>query len=189
MHDYAALVEIAREQGKRGHELLRELGTTGIQCPMTREGDRLVGTERFAPRQLFHRQREGHLSQGGLEKRGTLPERVRPPRRRALGYQHAGERTLAVPVRRPPYPLPLAAVPSQFPGDQPDGRRRTGDRERGLDRSGEPTGVNRRRGPRLRPGSPQWPTLQTRYRRESPAATLSSIRDGWTWRSTPSRRE
>ena len=47
VHDYAALVEIAREQGKRGHELLRELGTTGIQCPMTREGDRLVGTERL----------------------------------------------------------------------------------------------------------------------------------------------
>ena len=47
VHDYAALVEIAREQGKRGHELLRELGTTGIQCPMTREGDHLVGTERL----------------------------------------------------------------------------------------------------------------------------------------------
>ena len=47
VHDYAALVEIAREQGKRGHELLRELGMTGIQCPMTREGDRLVGTERL----------------------------------------------------------------------------------------------------------------------------------------------
>ena len=39
VHDYAALVEMARAQGKRGHELLRELGTTGIQCPIKLEGD------------------------------------------------------------------------------------------------------------------------------------------------------
>ncbi len=47
VHDYAALVELARSQGKRGHELLRELGTTGIQCPIKLDGDQLVGTVRL----------------------------------------------------------------------------------------------------------------------------------------------
>jgi arsenite oxidase large subunit len=46
-HDYAALVEMARAQGKRGHEFLRQLGTTGIQCPIKLEGDQLVGTVRL----------------------------------------------------------------------------------------------------------------------------------------------
>ena len=35
VHDYAALVAMARPQGKTGHQLLGELGTTGIQCPKT----------------------------------------------------------------------------------------------------------------------------------------------------------
>ena len=47
VHDYVALVEQARSQGKRGHERLRELGTTGIQCPITVENGELVGTVRL----------------------------------------------------------------------------------------------------------------------------------------------
>ena len=47
VHDYAALVEMAHAQGKRGHDLLRELGTTGIQCPIKAEGGDLVGTTRL----------------------------------------------------------------------------------------------------------------------------------------------
>ena len=37
VHDYAALVDLARERGQRGHEFLRSLGTTGIQCPIGRD--------------------------------------------------------------------------------------------------------------------------------------------------------
>ena len=47
VHDYSALVEMARAQGKRGHEFLREMGTTGIQCPIRLEGGNLVGTVRL----------------------------------------------------------------------------------------------------------------------------------------------
>jgi len=47
VHDYAALVEMARSQGRRAHDLLRELGTTGIQCPIKLENGALVGTERI----------------------------------------------------------------------------------------------------------------------------------------------
>ena len=47
VHDYAALVELAHDQGKRGHELLREMGSTGIQCPITRRGNALQGTVRL----------------------------------------------------------------------------------------------------------------------------------------------
>ncbi len=47
VHDYAALVELAREQGKSGHEFLGELGSTGIQCPITRSGNSLQGTVRL----------------------------------------------------------------------------------------------------------------------------------------------
>ncbi|MDA1349167.1 MAG: arsenate reductase (azurin) large subunit, partial [Chloroflexi bacterium] len=47
VHDYAALVELARSQGKRGHDLLTELGTTGIQCPIKLEGGQMVGTVRL----------------------------------------------------------------------------------------------------------------------------------------------
>ena len=32
------LVELAHDQGKRGHELLREMGSTGIQCPIIQKG-------------------------------------------------------------------------------------------------------------------------------------------------------
>lgn len=46
-HDYLALVELARERGMPAHELLRSLDTTGVQCPIVRDGDRLVGTERL----------------------------------------------------------------------------------------------------------------------------------------------
>ena len=46
-HDYAALVELARSQGKPAHDLLRELGTTGIQCPIKLENGELVGTVRL----------------------------------------------------------------------------------------------------------------------------------------------
>ncbi len=47
VHDYAALVDMARSQGRRAHDLLRELGTTGIQCPIKLENGALVGTERI----------------------------------------------------------------------------------------------------------------------------------------------
>ena len=47
VHDYSALVEMAQAQGKRGHEFLRELGTTGIQCPIKVEGGNLTGTVRL----------------------------------------------------------------------------------------------------------------------------------------------
>lgn len=47
VNDYAALVELARSQGKRSHDLLRELGTTGIQCPIKSENGTLVGTLRI----------------------------------------------------------------------------------------------------------------------------------------------
>lgn len=45
--DYAALVEKAKGTGKKAHELLRELGTTGIQCPIRLEDGKLVGTKRL----------------------------------------------------------------------------------------------------------------------------------------------
>jgi arsenite oxidase large subunit len=45
--DYYPLVESAHEAGKRGHGMLREYGTTGIQCPVRTEGGRLVGTKRL----------------------------------------------------------------------------------------------------------------------------------------------
>ena len=45
VHDYAALVAKARSQGKTGHEFLREIGTTGIQCPIRLENGELVGTK------------------------------------------------------------------------------------------------------------------------------------------------
>ncbi len=47
VHDYSALVELARDRGRRAHEVLREMGTTGIQCPITRVGDQLRGTVRL----------------------------------------------------------------------------------------------------------------------------------------------
>ncbi len=47
VHDYSALVELARDRGKRAHEVLRSLGTTGIQCPISRAGDQLRGTVRL----------------------------------------------------------------------------------------------------------------------------------------------
>lgn len=45
--DYSALVAVAKQQGKRGHDLLRTMGTTGIQCPIRLEGGQLVGTKRL----------------------------------------------------------------------------------------------------------------------------------------------
>ena len=45
--NYHPLVWLAKRQGKRGHELLREYGTTGIQCPIKYEDGELVGTKRI----------------------------------------------------------------------------------------------------------------------------------------------
>ncbi len=45
--DFSALVEYAREKGIRAHDVLREFGTTGIQTPIIRDGDDLVGTPRL----------------------------------------------------------------------------------------------------------------------------------------------
>ena len=45
--DYNALVWKARQEGKKGHEALGELGTTGIQCPIRVENGEIVGTKRI----------------------------------------------------------------------------------------------------------------------------------------------
>lgn len=45
--DYYPLVWKATKDGKTGHAALREMGTTGIQCPVRYEGDKLVGTARL----------------------------------------------------------------------------------------------------------------------------------------------
>ena len=45
--DYYPLVWLAKRQGKKGHELLREYGTTGIQGPIRYEDGKLVGTKRL----------------------------------------------------------------------------------------------------------------------------------------------
>ena len=44
---FIQLVEYARARGKRGHELLREYGTQGIQTPVRWEDGKLVGTKRL----------------------------------------------------------------------------------------------------------------------------------------------
>jgi arsenite oxidase large subunit len=46
-YDATAVVELAKRQGKRTHDLLRELSTTGVQLPARIEGDKLVGTDRL----------------------------------------------------------------------------------------------------------------------------------------------
>jgi len=45
--NYHPLVKLAKKQGKRGHELLREYGTEGIQGPIRLENGELVGTKRL----------------------------------------------------------------------------------------------------------------------------------------------
>ncbi len=47
MLNYHPLVVVARQQGKKGHELLREMGTTGIQTPIRLVDGQLVGTKRL----------------------------------------------------------------------------------------------------------------------------------------------
>lgn len=44
---YVALVEYARAHGKKGHQILAEMGTTGIQAPVRWEDGKLVGTKRL----------------------------------------------------------------------------------------------------------------------------------------------
>lgn len=44
--DYYPLVWYAKQVGKKGHEFLREMGTTGMQCPIRYEDGKLVGTKR-----------------------------------------------------------------------------------------------------------------------------------------------
>lgn len=46
-HDYLALVELAEARGQSGVDLLEEMGTTGIQCPIVPEGDGIRGTVRL----------------------------------------------------------------------------------------------------------------------------------------------
>jgi arsenite oxidase large subunit len=46
-HDYKALVELAREQGRLAMDALGALGTTGVQCPIKRVGASLEGTVRL----------------------------------------------------------------------------------------------------------------------------------------------
>ncbi len=45
--DYFSLVWKAKKEGQTGHEALRHLGTTGIQCPIRVENGQLVGTKRL----------------------------------------------------------------------------------------------------------------------------------------------
>lgn len=45
--DYVALVDAAKSKGVRAHELLRQMGTTGIQLPAKIENGELVGTMRL----------------------------------------------------------------------------------------------------------------------------------------------
>ncbi len=44
---YLSLVEYAKAHGKTGHQLLREMGTEGIQAPVRWENGELVGTKRL----------------------------------------------------------------------------------------------------------------------------------------------
>ena len=44
---YLQLVQYAKSKGKTGHELLREMGTAGIQGPVRWEDGKLVGTKRL----------------------------------------------------------------------------------------------------------------------------------------------
>jgi arsenite oxidase large subunit len=44
---YLELVNLAKAQGKTGHQLLASLGTEGIQCPIRLEGSSLLGTVRL----------------------------------------------------------------------------------------------------------------------------------------------
>ncbi|MFQ5636857.1 MAG: arsenate reductase (azurin) large subunit [bacterium] len=45
--NYHPLVKMARKQGKKGHDLLREYGTEGIQGPIRLQDGKLVGTKRL----------------------------------------------------------------------------------------------------------------------------------------------
>jgi len=47
VNDYKSLVDVGRERGLRGHEFLRQLGSTGIQCPVKRTPRGLEGTQRL----------------------------------------------------------------------------------------------------------------------------------------------
>ncbi len=47
VNDYSELVTLAQEQGRTATSLIAELGTTGIQCPIKRDGEELVGTVRL----------------------------------------------------------------------------------------------------------------------------------------------
>ncbi len=46
-HDYRAVVELAEARGEVAMDLLEAMGTEGIQCPVVRDGDRLIGTVRM----------------------------------------------------------------------------------------------------------------------------------------------
>ncbi len=45
--NYHPLVKYAKKHGKRGHDVLKAYGTTGIQGPVRQEGDTIVGTKRI----------------------------------------------------------------------------------------------------------------------------------------------
>ncbi|MCP5094932.1 MAG: arsenate reductase (azurin) large subunit [Chloroflexi bacterium] len=45
--DYFVMAWLAKQEGKKGHEKLRELGTTGIQTPIRWEDGKMVGTVRL----------------------------------------------------------------------------------------------------------------------------------------------
>jgi len=47
VNDYSELVKYAQEQGMPAHDYLASLGTTGLQCPIQRDGNSLKGTVRL----------------------------------------------------------------------------------------------------------------------------------------------
>jgi len=57
--DYYVLVWRAWQEGRRGHDLLRELGTEGIQTPIRWEGARMVGTKRLLDATVTYSSPEG----------------------------------------------------------------------------------------------------------------------------------
>ena len=96
MLNYHPLVVVARQQGKKGHELLREMGTTGIQTPIRLVDGQLVGTKRLHdttlelgppqgptvhPKWLTHfdtKQRQGGFEQVAVGVVQRLYERIKP---------------------------------------------------------------------------------------------------------------
>ncbi|MEQ8280023.1 MAG: arsenate reductase (azurin) large subunit [Deltaproteobacteria bacterium] len=77
-HDYQALVDLARERGESGHEFLRALGTEGVQCPIRRDGDALVGTPRLHDERFFTTSGRAVFMEGSWARVAPVQERIAP---------------------------------------------------------------------------------------------------------------